>query len=162
MSDENKLNPDIKKLDVGVKTLRTVDILPLSMADQGKMTEIIAEAMATFLQHDMDSLKDLQVVTVMVKLIKDNIEKMLPLVLDDGVTVTLEELTNNQFSQLVDYIFEVNYEGIIGNFQKLAEKVRKVLPRQKSSPESASASPSTDWRISSEGVIPKEDSQPGK
>ena len=126
------LNPQITTLSVGTKSLREVTIYPLSMADQFKMTDALVSAFSKFSEVTSEHTSDAAIVATMVKLIEDNLQELLDLVLADGESITFDELTNDQFSDLVMTIYEVNYEGTIKKFRGLVEKVKGVIgPKKK-------------------------------
>lgn len=126
------LNPQITTLSVGTKSLREVTIYPLSMADQFKMTDALVSAFSKFSEVTSEHTSDAAVVATMVKLIENNLQELLELVLADGESITFDELTNDQFSDLVMIIYEVNYEGTIKKFRGLVEKVKGVIgPKKK-------------------------------
>ena len=126
------LNPQITTLSVGTKSLREVTIYPLSMADQFKMTDALVSAFSKFSEVTSEHTSDAAIVATMVKLIEDNLQELLDLVLADGESITFDELTNDQFSDLVMIIYEVNYESTIKKFRGLVEKVKGVIgPKKK-------------------------------
>jgi len=126
------LNPQITTLSVGTKSLREVTIYPLSMADQFKMTDALVSAFSKVSEVTSEHTSDAAFVATMVKLIEDNLQELLDLVLADGESITFDELTNDQFSDLVMIIYEVNYESTIKKFRGLVEKVKGVIgPKKK-------------------------------
>ena len=127
------LNPQIRTVSIGTRELREVTIYPLSMADQFKMTDLIVDAVSQFAAVNPDELNDAAVVRVMVNLIEDNLQDLFTLILDEDEKVEFSELTNDQFSDIVAIVYEVNYEGSIKKFQDLVGKVKMLLPREKKS-----------------------------
>lgn len=123
----SELNPQIKEISVGTRALRKVTIYPLSMSDQFDMTEVVVEAFQQFSSVDMDSAADMEVVSSMMSLIEDNLEKIIKLVTSEDEDIKFSELTNDQFSELVVSIFEVNYESSIKKFQTLFGKVKAMM-----------------------------------
>ena len=127
------LNPQIVELPIGIKELRKITIYPLSMADQFKMTDVIAQAVHQFGNVDVD-LGDEEVVQRMLGLIEENIDRLLKLVLDEDEEVSMSELSNEQFTDICNTIFEVNYEGSVKKLTDLVGKVKAVMPRMGPSP----------------------------
>jgi hypothetical protein len=143
------LNPQITEIEIGVKTLRKVSIYPLSLADQGKM----ARTLSTVFQGVMESLShlseepeesdgsvgtiekvasqlaNLDIAESIVNIIQENLEAVLKLVVADGEQISTEELTNEQFYNLVEIIYEVNYEKTSKNFLALIKRARNEIPK---------------------------------
>jgi hypothetical protein len=122
------LNPQIVEMSVGTRTLRKIVIYPLSMADQFKMTKAIVGAFSSFTQFDREDMKDEDVVASMVPLIEENIEQILEFVLDKEEKVTMDELTNDQFTDICLTVFETNYEGSVKKIQDLVGRIKGILP----------------------------------
>lgn len=122
------LNPQIVEQSVGIRELREITIYPLSMADQFKLTDTVVQAIHQFGSVNID-ISDEEVVAKMIGLIEENIEKILELVLDKEEAVTMDELTNDQFTDICNIIFEVNYEGSVKKLMDLVGKVKAVMPR---------------------------------
>lgn len=142
----SKLNPQIKTVEVGTKSLREVTIYPLSMSDQFKLTDILVEVFKEFSTFDELDLSDTQVVEKGVGLIKDNLEVILKIVTEDSETITFDELTNTQFSELAVMLYEVNYETMLGNLKSLVKRVKGVIkqPLTRQSPISSDTSQVSD------------------
>lgn len=119
-NDGRTLNPDIKNINVGIKELREVKIYPLSMTDQFQLTEDLAQVI-----NEMGSGVDFSTITnedalqFMKKLLSENLMKILTYVTTEEERPTLDELTNNQFYEIANILFEVNYEGLLKNFKDL-------------------------------------------
>lgn len=132
---EPKLNPEVKVYEVGSRTLRTISIYPLSIADQVKMGDIIVQAIKQFagtaseygaLASVKDGLENAGIITDVMGLIQDNIGRILAVASD----VPLEEvedlcstMTNTQLTNIVMGIWEVNYEGNVKNVRNLIERM---------------------------------------
>jgi hypothetical protein len=126
---ESRLNPQIKPVQVGVRTLREVKIYPLSMTDQENLTKTLVGVFNDVRSGKLDP-KDVgqeQVFDALQKLILDNIKVILKYVTDEGETPTMEELTNNQLFEITNIIFEVNYEGFLKNFKALIKRAKGTV-----------------------------------
>ena len=160
-----KLNPQITTTEIGIKSLREVTIFPLSLADQTKTARIMAKAFQEVMEKlssfegDEDNpgdenlasmakqLSDVDVMEFIASAIQENLDIILGLVVDSSEKISMEELTNDQFYNLVEIIYEVNYEATSKNFMALLKRVRgavspekkikKVSHLKKSSPPSA-------------------------
>ncbi len=131
------LNPQIKKVQVGTKELRTVTIYPLSVADQFTMTELIGEVLEEVSKPDFSKKKDMEVVDYVVKTIKNNLKSILEFVLDPGEEIKFTELTNTQLVEIVDIIFNANYEEVIKNLKDLTKKAKALWTSKGSLPKSS-------------------------
>jgi len=145
MSKENsKMNPQITTVEVGVRSLREVIIYPLSVADQFNMTDRITGIIQKFADDDeLEKSEDMKVVATVVKAIKDNLGKIFQYVLDENEKIGFDELTNTQLMEIVDTIFEVNYEGLIKNLKRLQGKA-KILWTSTGQLQKSSEKPVTD------------------
>ncbi len=131
-----KMNPQISTVEVGIKSLREVFIYPLSVSDQFNLTDIITTVMQEVagLEEGGD---DIIVITIAINAIKTNLAKILDYVLDEKETLSYDELTNTQLMEIVDIIFETNYEGLIKNLKRLQEKARILWSSAPSLPKSS-------------------------
>lgn len=124
----SSLNPQIRMMEVGTKELREVTIYPLSMADQFKMTDAVVNVFKQFDELKPMELGDAAIVVAVISLIEENIQTILELIIDEEEKLEFSELTNLQFSLLVENIYEVNYAGTIKKFQDLVGRVKELLP----------------------------------
>jgi hypothetical protein len=120
------LNPHVGTVEIGIRTLREITILPLSLAGQIQMSEIIAKAASTYINQEDKS--DLAFGSFLTDVIQKNIIKILSLVTDEeNCEGLLEEITNNQFVGIADLIYVMNYESSTKNFLSLVGKAKKIL-----------------------------------
>jgi hypothetical protein len=117
------LNPDIKEVMVGVRTLRKITLYPLSVVDQMKVTDIFTEAIGIFLANK--NAGEIQFVALFIAIIKANLAKILELVVDETENAEhlLSEITNNQLSCIATLLYEMNYELISKNVNGLLKKL---------------------------------------
>lgn len=156
--DQKRLNPQITETDIGVRSLRTITIYPLSMADQIKMTDLITEALKAFVLKKDE--KDIAFVEFMVDLIKENMNRILAMVTDIKPDEDLlGEITNLQASEIAKILYEVNYEGTIKNLKDLFEKVSNMFPSERLLQPSVKDIPNTGLKISTEEPGEKEEPQ---
>lgn len=125
---EKRLNPDINKVDIGVRELTTITIYPLSAKDQFDLTSRLVNTITVLAEKDdfaqMTNEKALEFVQTA---IKENLEVILEYVVDEEERPTMDKLTNNQIYTIVAIIFEVNYEGFIKNFKNLFERGKVLI-----------------------------------
>ena len=121
MSD---LNPSITDTMIGIRELKKITIYPLSLADEFKMTELIATVVSEVAsaQEGEDGVLLLKIITA----VKNNIKELLQYVLEMGTPVDeiLHDITNDQVMDIATIIFEVNYANSIKNFKDLIKKAK--------------------------------------
>ncbi len=126
--DKRQMNPDIKVLNIGVKQLRSVHFYPLSMSDQFKLTETLANVINDMGNNiDMNNASIMEALSFVRDVISQNLETILTYVTTEEERPSIDEITNNQFYEIVDAIFTVNYEGILKNSSNLIERVRTQI-----------------------------------
>jgi uncharacterized protein (DUF885 family) len=160
----SKLNPRITTVEIGINSLREVTIYPLSLADQGKLAKILSavfQKVMENLSHLSEEPEELDgsdesvgtIEKVALQLANLDIAESMCLVVAETEMISMGELDNDQFYDLVETIYKVNYERAPKNFVALwkgaltgileekspAEKKmrRKVSHSRKPSPESA-------------------------
>ena len=132
--EQQKLNPQITDVEIGIRNLRNITIYPLSMGDQLKLTDLIIKAITD--QVGDGAGADLSVAFI-VKVIHENIGKILTMVSDEKETV-LYELSNLQAIAIADIIFDVNYGSVAKNFKSLSEKLMGLFQLERPLPLSVS------------------------
>ena len=128
--DEKKLNPNITSVEIGTRTLRDVTIYPLSLADQFKLSDIITKAAQEYFLSG-EERSDEQLISVILKVIEENIEQLLCLITGEDIEFAKEmigDTTNLQASEIVLSIYDTNYGSAIKNVMSLVEKVKTILP----------------------------------
>jgi len=130
MSKESSLNPEIREVYVGVRHLRKVHIYPLSISDQEQLTNLIVTFADKFQNVDWNKIANDEALEVLKKIITDNLNKILEFVTDDDERPKLDEMTNNQFYEIINAIFEVNYEGLVKNMKDLFSRMKNLMVQQ--------------------------------
>ena len=120
----SNLNPQITDTMVGVRKLKKLTVYPISLADEFKMTELIATVVSEVAsaQDGEDGVLLLKIITA----VKNNIKELLQYVLEPETLVDeiLHDITNDQVVAIATIIFEVNFEGTIKNFKDLIKKAK--------------------------------------
>jgi len=131
-NDSRTLNPDIKEVNVGIKEIRKVKIYPLSMTDQFKLTESLSQVINEMSSGmDLSNLANEEVLEFMQRILSENLIQVLEYVTTEEDRPTLDELTNNQFYEIANVLFEVNFEGLIKNFMNLFERAKSLKGTKK-------------------------------
>jgi len=126
MANQEKLNPDVKEINVGVETLHSVKIYPLSISDQKKLTNSVVDIVQKFSEVDFSSISNEEAFNFLRELVFDNIEVLLEYITKEEERPSLDELTNAQLSQIIDIVFEVNFEVFIKNYKNLLQKFQQI------------------------------------
>ena len=155
--EASNLNPEIQQVKVGVRKLREIDVYPLSVGDQFKMSDILTGALQGFVSATSGENADLVVASVLAEAIKQNLGKVLALVIDEkdfkNEETFLADITNNQLADIAVIVYETNYaplqkkiRGILEKVGLLAERVEQmesVSPLRTLSPPSLDGIPDT-------------------
>ena len=126
----DNLNPERKKFKIGKRELKTIEIFPLSIADQFKLSDLINEGIQAFskLQGKTD---DKIFIGKLIGIIRGNMDRILKLAVSDGRLTRLpvflrksliNDITNEQAIEIAQIIYTMNYEVLIKKVQDLLEK----------------------------------------
>ena len=153
----DKINPQVQAVEIGVKTLREINILPLSIGDQTKLSEVITKAVKAFVEAGKVSLQDEAFVGEALDLIAKNLSTILELIVDDDQKVTpkklLNEITNKQALQIAEIVYEENYGDIVKKVKGLIGMMGPAMPiLDELQPSSSDTIPNTDLTTSTEDL----------
>jgi hypothetical protein len=161
-----KVNPRITKVNIGIRNPGKLTIYPLSLHDQIEMDDIIRGAIEKIAST---TLSEVAFISAILQLIKDNIQTILKLAtgkLDEEVLTVMKEIDNVQFIDIVNVIYEKNYKEAGKNVERLfggtVEKMKKWLNLERQSPLSAKDIPDTDLSTSIKEALGKVESQENK
>ena len=132
-NENKKLNPQIVDVEIGIREMRSLTIYPLSMRDQLKLTDMVTTAVTEQIAKDGGS--DLPLVSFIVKMLQENIGKLLTMVTDEKDDV-LNDMTNIQAVAVADVLFDVNYGAVAKNFKSLSEKLKGLFQQERPLPQS--------------------------
>ena len=151
MTDQEKLNPQKKEVEIGARTLKTLTLWPLSMTDQLELASIIEVAISKILN---ETSNDVTFIMAIKNVIADNLINILTKVTDYPTPVRakkiLDDLTNDQFVEICQSIYEMNYEKISKNVVSLLESMsisltRRPLPMSSNDIQDTALNTSTDF-----------------
>jgi len=126
LMSNQKLNPQIRKVQIGVRELKEITIYPLSMADQMKMVDVIRvvfDEVAKFADETENA--PMTIANTIIEQIKQNLPELLKHVTDDEVP--LDDMTNYQFTTIVGHIYKDNFEDAGKNVTNLVEKMKTLF-----------------------------------
>ncbi len=131
MSDANyvSIEPEIRDVEIGIRTKRLIKIYPLSLADQKQMTGLITEVYQVFMvEKQAGEENGIAIATIFLKFISDHIETVLKLVTGEDYTEDLmKEITNTQALFIGNVIFKVNYEDLAKKVVDLLKKAESLV-----------------------------------
>ena len=136
MSENEKINPQIMEIEIGIREMRKIKIYPLSMADQLSLTNLISTSIAAHVAKEEGG--DMAVVAFILELVKENIGRILTMVTDGGDEKLLENISNLQAAGIAEAVYEVNYGIVAKNFKSLFGKVMTLFPSERPLPQSVS------------------------
>jgi hypothetical protein len=159
MTDEKRLNPDIRVITYGKKELKELTLYPLSIGDQFKVTDMITSVVQQLVSGSREGqLNDLVFMTAVMQALETNLGKILSLIADipeDESKEIVNTLTNTQLLDIVESVWAVDYEPALKKGKNLFERGKSVFGSRRLSQSSSSASPSTDLKTSTEKAIEK-------
>jgi uncharacterized glyoxalase superfamily protein PhnB len=153
-NEAQRLNPQVADVDVGIRSLRTITVYPLSMAGQLKMMDIVTKAIAE--QIPVLQENDIAMVTFITNMIKDNLGRIISMVTDEDGDKLLEEMTNMQTARIVEMVYETNYGDVAKNFKSLFGKMWMLFPLERPLPQFVNDT-DTDLTTSTESPGEKEE-----
>jgi transcription termination factor NusB len=129
---KERINPQITRLNIGTRNLRTIKIYPASFGDQLEMTDLITETVQEFFKsrESVEQKTDIALVKFLVDLIRDNLIKIIKLISDENEEM-LKEITNVQAIELATLVYEMNYGESVKNVQSLFKKIQPLFPSKR-------------------------------
>jgi hypothetical protein len=135
--DRTQLNPQIASVTIGVRTLRKINIYPLSLGDQLSTTNILTEAFVAI----AGASDDVEVAGAAVKLIEQNFPLIIEFITDaekDTAHEYLKDITNAQAVEIAEIVYEQNYASLIkkvkGLFERISKEMKKIPSKGPSQP----------------------------
>lgn len=145
-----RLNPNISEVSVGTRTLRKITIYPLSIGHQLKIKELVT-SLFSLLENkpeidlngadhsEMEALiaeeglldEGVNFVENIVGVLTDSIEQVIEFTTDENANVTVDEITNNQFVEILEIVVNNNFEVPGKKLKKVAAKVKELFPSMK-------------------------------
>ena len=119
------LNPQSVNLEIGIRELKSKTLYPLSYGQQLKVSKQITSILAT-LAKDTMAMSELEFAQKIMGIILD----ILPSIITDCSDITedefMEEVTNNQIAEIIQHIYQMNYEVLAKNAQSLLLKFQEA------------------------------------
>lgn len=126
--EDQKINPQVTEVAIGVRDLRNIKLYPLALGDQLEMSDLIGEALKAFFKVEEGSEESLALfIAFAFDLLKENITKILNLIaLDEEPAELLKEITNAQLDEITQIVHEKNFQ-ILKNLKSLFGKVTEKV-----------------------------------
>jgi hypothetical protein len=147
------INPAVRELIYGKKTLKKLTIYPLSIGDQFKVTNMVTEIVSTLAEKGSSGTNDVAFMTAVMMALENNLGKILSLIADiteEESAEVISNLTNTQLLNLVESVWLTDYEPCLKKGKDLYERGRSVFSSSGSLPGSSESTPSTDLKTSTE------------
>jgi len=122
-----QIAPETRILKIGKKVLEDKEILPLSFIDQKKILLMVVNVFVNLLPKWQEGASPTEVVADIKKILEDNIEMIVGLVYDGDKDEFLSKMTNTQCIDLIDNIWEVNYQLPLGKGTMIYQKILQTL-----------------------------------
>jgi hypothetical protein len=155
------MNPRVRDVEVGIRTLRKIKLFPLSAADQFSLSDSVSEGIAIFVKESGDGNFTPAVVSKLVDLFRTKLPVLLKLIFpDEQPAKLLKELDNYQIASIAEQVFMDNYGEPA---KKLASLFRKQQPMETESALerltqlSAGTTPATESNTSPDSATKKVD-----
>jgi len=162
--DEQKLNPQIRNVEIGVRNLRKITIYPMSLYDQTKFLGLIEGVMNSYFENtegeELNQDKLMPFLLAIKKVIGSNIQEIMGIVLDEAELTPqafFGDVTNLQMSKIVTFIFEDNFEESSKNVLSLVNRFKELFQLERLSPLSLKDTLNSDLTTFIEEVSEKED-----
>lgn len=129
-------NPQIRRVSIGRKSQREIEILPLSISDQFRLSDLLNEALQFLLGTSNKS--NIAFMGFVIGLIQRNLNKILDMSTDISkpgwlknlgrrclgkppIKPLLRDITNEQALEIAVIIYEINYSEIVKKVESLLE-----------------------------------------
>ena len=138
MDEKQVFGQDEYRFVYGKKNQHSLSLWPLSVGDQLKVSSFVAGFIntlaASFSAEERPS--EAAIVAMAVNLIAKDITKVVALTADlpeddERIVNLMDNLTNMQMAQLVQYVWETNYGSVRKNYASLIEELGSLLGKIK-------------------------------
>ena len=138
------LNPQVKLIKIGVRDLREVHLYPFTLGDQFKFSDIITDAMKEFTASDLLSQTSAEmsaeesfelnakIINFVLEIIQKHLPELISIITCEELK-SIDEITNTQFMEIVEYVFDINYGEPSKNAKSLLTRAKNIFQLRKSS-----------------------------
>ena len=161
-------NPKIRCVKIGKREIREIEVLPLSVADQFKLSDLLNEAIGYAVALTGN---EAAIIAALIGLIRRNLDRILEMATEEpqcrGLRLKwinlkrrikgkeplkpiLDMTTNDQAWEIAEAIYQMNYEDLLKKVQSLLKKRGIPDPLRRLSQYFSDIIPSTASKISTE------------
>ena len=115
---------ETRKMIIGIKQPKEIEIFPLSFGQQKKFADQIGKALVTFSETAEDGLSFVDMVKMILQLIEENVTDIFTMVTEEELD--LDKVTNTQLADFCNIVYEMNFEESLKKVNSLVEKVKKA------------------------------------
>ena len=149
MAQKNSINPKVRKFTFGIDELQTVQMYPLSIANQKLVLQSIVDAYFELVGDSSkpEELKNVRYIDLAQKVkdvIFDNVDDIAKMVIRDFDSDISADMDNDQFVEFVKNVWEQNFENSLKNGMSLFNRITSVLPKKRQSNSSVNTTQDTD------------------
>lgn len=134
--ENREINPQVVEVEIGARNLRKIKIYPLSVGDQLKMTDILAEVFAAFVIIEKETTEEeeglVKFGSYLVSILKDNLPQIVGFVTEEEKDV-LDDITNHQLIGIIEIVYETNFESVAKNAKGLFGKMKDLFQSERPS-----------------------------
>lgn len=103
------MNPRVRDVEIGIRTLRKIKLYPLSLSDQFSLSDSITQGLQIYSEKAGDQFTA-QAASELVELIRAKLPDAMNLIFpDEDPKVLLKEMDNYQLATIAEHVFNDNY-----------------------------------------------------
>lgn len=137
---EERLNPQINTIEIGIKDIAIRTITPMSFNQQTKFGRLIASIIGNVAAVS-EEVNNIKFATALISEIQKEIPAILKLCSDITKHDFEDNMTNAQILTAIQIIYEVNYGCVVKNGLDLFQKIQETWNWKGSLPQSANTIP---------------------
>lgn len=121
-----KMNPKIRKVDIGTREIKQITIYPLSIKDQEALVTFFTGLIEKFFEEMREKqFTNTEFFQMILQIVTENIPEFLKYATDEEID--LGNLTNYQLSEIIKHVYTDNFEDPGKNIQGLLTGLKGTL-----------------------------------
>lgn len=121
-----KMNPKIRKVDVGTREIKQITIYPLSIKDQEALVTFFTGLIEKFFEEMREKqFTNTEFFQMILQIVTENIPEFLKYATDEEID--LGNLTNYQLSEIIKHVYTDNFEDPGKNISGLLTGLKGTL-----------------------------------
>jgi hypothetical protein len=155
------MNPRVREVEVGTRTLRKIKLYPLSLADQFSLSDSITEGLQVYVQEAGAEFSP-QAASKIVELVRSKLPSLLKLIFcDEEPDALLKEFDNYQLATVAELVFNDNYgdpaKKLASLFRPKSQTAQTESAMERLSQLSVGTTPATESNTSPDSATKKVD-----